>query len=63
MLSGLVAAPSLRLECARVLNEVLYVPVLLCMREKEKSRIRSVQRFVGYEKNGKRSESSGKRVA
>ena len=48
LLLGLVNAKSLKLECARVLHDLLLVPVLMygsktmIWREKERSRIRAV---------------------
>ena len=47
-------ARGLQLECDRVLHETLLVPVLIhgsetmIWKEKERSRIRGVQRFAGY---------------
>ena len=48
-LRSLVNARDLQIECARVLNETLLLPVLTCgsetmlWKEKERSRIRAVQ--------------------
>ena len=49
---SLVSATDLQLECARVLHETLYVPVLmygsetLLWKEKERARIRDVQMYT-----------------
>ena len=60
---SLVYAMGLQLECARILQEPLFVPILMygskkmILKEKERFRIRAVQmdnpqKFAGYQENG-----------